>query len=363
MFVGLFCRQLANSSYPLIVVENEVLPDSFAPQADPEACKTKGEPFSAVCLQRGLKCAMIRDRATDPAPAAGQDCELQYFYPRRKPAFVSTFLRILACVAALAVVEAEAADQGVVVQHGNLTVPVESPPGGAFLERFTVEFDRRIDEQFADRFHPFTVMNWSIDLANNSSDHFREHAASAARNALSKSLVYSVREAAVDLPILAWLKERQGVLADFLRNSVDSVGEEAVAPLELSYRLVERSWWQRLSQSGHLQYGVRPFRTSPYAFLSTGIRDNDRLFLLGHVRYHYRNFAEHRFEVALSLPLDHGFAIDVGTSYQFGGHDEEEERLVVKLFKEFKRGGILHVGLGLEARQRPAFLAGIALPW
>jgi len=246
------------------------------------------------------------------------------------------------------------------IQHTNFTSPVEAPPGEAFLERFTVEFDRRIDEQFADRFHPFNVMNWSIELANNDSDHFREHAASAARNAFSKSIVYSVREAAVDLPILSWLKERQGVLADFLRNSVDSVGEEAVAPLELSYRPVERSWWQKVSQNGHLQYGMRPFRTSPYAFLSAGIKDHDRVFLLGHVRYHYRPFTEHRFEVALSVPLDHGFAIDVGTSYRFGGHDEEE-RLVVKLFKQFKRGGILHVGL--EARQHPAFFAGMALPW
>ncbi|HKS38802.1 MAG TPA: hypothetical protein VJW76_16525 [Verrucomicrobiae bacterium] len=267
---------------------------------------------------------------------------------------------MLACAAAVVIVEAQAADQRIVLQHNNFTTPIESPPGEAFLERFTLEFDRRIDEQFTDRFHPFTVMNWSIDLANNHSDHFRERAASAARNALSKSVVYSVREAAVDLPILAWLKERQGVLADFLRNSVDSVGEEAVAPLELSYRPVERSWWQTLSQNGHLQYGMRPFRTSPYAFLSAGIKDHDRVFLLGHVRYHYRPFSEHRFEVALSVPLDHGFAIDVGTSYQFGGRDEEE-RLVVKLFKEFKRGGILHVGL--EARQHPAFLAGIALPW
>jgi hypothetical protein len=257
-------------------------------------------------------------------------------------------------------VEAQAGDPGVVLQHSNFTAPVESPPGEAFLERFTVEFDRRIDEQFADRLHPFNVMSWNIELANNDSDYFRGRAASAARNALSKSVVYSVREAAVDLPILSWLKERQGVLADFLRNSVDSSEEEAVAPLELSYRLVERSWWQRLSENGHLQYGIRPFRTSPYAFLSTGIRDKDRLFLLGHVRYHYRPFAEHRFEVALSLPLDHGFAIDVGTSYQFGGRGEEE-KLVVKLFKEFKRGGILHVGL--EARQHQAFFAGIALPW
>ena len=203
-------------------------------------------------------------------------------------------------------------------------------------------------------------MNWSIELAGSDYEDFRERTTSAARHALSKSIVYGVREAAVDLPIMLWIKDRQGFLADFLRNSVDSVGEEAVAPLDVSYRLVERSWWKRLTESGQVSYGIRPFRTSPYTFLSLGIKDGDRLLLLGHVRYYYCHFADHRFEISLSVPLAHGFAIDLGTSYQFG-RNGEEERLVVKVSKELKAGGIVHVGL--EARERSAFFAGIAFPW
>jgi len=203
-------------------------------------------------------------------------------------------------------------------------------------------------------------MNWRIELPDNSYDHVNERATSAARDALSKSVVYGVREALVDLPIMLWLQERQGLLADFLRNSIDSVGEEEVAPLDVSYRLVERSWWKRLSENGGVHYGIRPFRTSPYAFLSLGLKDGDTLFLLRPVRYYYDPFVDHRFEIALSVPLKHGFAIDVGTSYQFGRHSEEKG-LAVKLFKEFKSGGILHVGL--EARERPVFFAGMALPW
>jgi len=250
--------------------------------------------------------------------------------------------------------------ESVQLQYSDPAPPVEAPPGEAFWEQFKIAFDRRVDERFADRLHPFAVMNWSIELADRSYEDFRERSTSAARHALSKSVVYGVREAAVDLPIMFWLKERQEFLADFLRNSVDDVGEEAVAPLDVSYRLVERSWWKRFVESGEVRYGIRPFTTSPYTFLSLGLRDGDRLFLLGHVRYHYRQFADHRFEIALSVPLAHGFAIDVGTSYQFGRHDEEE-RFVVKLFKEFKGGGIVHVGL--EAKLRPAFFAGIAVPW
>jgi hypothetical protein len=263
-------------------------------------------------------------------------------------------------VAAITAAGVHAAEQSIGLQHSNSVAFVESPPGEALLERFKVAFDRRVDELFADRFHPFNVMNWNMELADHNSDHLRDRAASAGRNALSKSVGDGFREAAVDLPIMLWLKERQSLLADFLRNSLDEVDEEEVAPLDVSYRVSERSWWQRLSESGTVRYGIRPLSESPYTFLSLGIKDGDALLLLAHVRYHYRHFAEHLFEIALSVPLAHGFAIDLGTSYQFGRHDAQES-LVVKLFKEFKGGGIMH--LGFEAQQHPALFAGIAFPW
>ena len=277
-----------------------------------------------------------------------------------KLAFVSRITRILSFVVAAVAVEVHATAQSVQLQYGSPVAPIESRPGEAFLQRFEVAFDRRVDEQFVDRFHPFNVMNWKIELANGGSDHVRDSAVGAMRGAFAKSVTYGVREATVDLPIMFWLKERQGLLADFLRNSVDSVAEEAVSPLDTSYRPVERSWWERVKESGKVRYGIRPFQTSPYSFLSLALKDGDTVFLLCHLRYYYRHFADHRFEIALSVPLARGLAVDVGSSYQFGQHPKEDG-LVVKLFKEFKSGGILHVGL--EAQEHPTFFAGIALPW
>ncbi len=267
---------------------------------------------------------------------------------------------MFSCLAAVLTVGVEAADQSIGLQYNNAAATIESPPAEAFWEHFRARFDDRVDELFADRLHPFNVMSWNMELADGNSDHVRERGASTVSHALSKSAVSGLREAAVDLPIMLWLKERQGLLADFLRNSLDEVGEEEVAPLDVSYRLVERSWWQRLSESGDVRYGIRPFRTNPYAFLSMGIRDGDTLLMLAHMRYHYDQFAEHLFEIALSLPLAHGFSIDLGTSYRLG-REGEQAGLVFKLFKELKSGGILHIGL--EARERSAFFAGIALPW
>src|SRR5207247_6780934 len=134
---------------------------------------------------------------------------------------------------------------------------------------------------------------------------------------------YGAREATVALPVLLWRNYRQGVLADFLRNSVDSVAEEDVAPLDLRYRPVERSWWRRLSESGGVHYGIRPFRTSPYTFVSLGIKQGDNLLALANVRYHYRNFADHRFWIALSVPLAQGIAFEVCSSYPFWRQSED----------------------------------------
>lgn len=77
------------------------------------------------------------------------------------------------------------------------------------------------------------------------------------------------------------------------------------------------------------------------------------------MRYHYCHFADHSFELAVSLPLVYGFSIDVGTSYQFGQHDEKKG-MVLKLFKEFKGAGIVHVGL--EVQERPGLFAGVSFP-
>ena len=274
---------------------------------------------------------------------------------------MSTLSGWLICVAAVLAVAAHASDQSVQLQYGDGSPrPLESPPGDTFRDRFSVAFDRRINEQFADQFHPFNVMGWAREWPNQDADYMRDRTTSVARNAFSKSAVYGLREATVDVPMLLWLDERQGILADFFRNSIGSVGEESVAPLDPSYRPAEQSWWKRLSEHNELRYGIRPFRANPYAFLSFVLKEGDTVSLLGHVRYHFVSFAEHRFEIALSVPLGRGLGLDVGTSYQFGRHGHEEG-LVVKLLKELKSGGILH--LSMEAREHPAVFAGMVLPW
>jgi hypothetical protein len=235
--------------------------------------------------------------------------------------------------------------------------PVEDLTG--FWERFQDALDQRMDEVYSDRLHPVSVLGWSVKRPGDSWAQWRERTDHGVESAFVKSVEYSLRDAAVVLPFIGGLASGEDSFGDLFLDSVDAVEEEAVSPLDPLYRPAERLWWKDLAQKRELRYGLRPFRPDPYAFVSLRVTEADRLLLLGHLRYYYRGFADHRFEVALSLPVANGLTVDVGTAYQFGQHDEQK-KLVVKLFKPLKQGGILHVGV--EVQKHPTLFAALSLP-
>lgn len=273
-------------------------------------------------------------------------------------------LSIRICFGLLAVVSTAHAwttNQLMQLEYRLPTIALEwsARPPLTFWERFESAFDKNSSTIFIDRFHPLSTMQWNLDVVDLEPEDFSERTGHTARQALARSIRVSAREAALHLPIVMWLEDRQGFLVDLLLNSMDAVEEESVSPLDPSYRVIEQSWWQRLSESKNLRFGLRPFRTSPYAFMSASIWNGDSLVMLAHVRYHYSHFADHRLEVALSFPLSHGLSLDVGTAYQFG-NDTEDKKIVVKISKQLGNGGIVHVGM--EAQDHPRLLAGISMP-
>jgi hypothetical protein len=241
--------------------------------------------------------------------------------------------------------------------HAQLKWADETPT--TFWERFEFATLRRAEEVFTDRFHSLNTLNWQMEMASRDADDFRDYATLQARRSLSRSITTGFREVAFDLPVVAWLKEHRGLFADLVLRAVDTSDEEAVSPLDPSYRLRERSWWRRLSESRDFRYGIRPFRTSPYAFVSGNVWRGDAHVVLAHVRYHYRQFAEHQFEFAFSVPLADGFAVDLGTAYHPAA-ETDQHRMVFRLTREFAAGGLLHVGF--EMRDEPRFLAGVTVP-
>jgi hypothetical protein len=266
-----------------------------------------------------------------------------------------------AWVTAVAAAGARAGDD-VRVESPVSTVIIVAPQKEAFdiVEGFKISFTRHVDEIFLAQFHPLNALNWNLKLGDGNPGPLRDRPNSAARQAFTKSVLYGIRETTVDLPVMVWLEERQDFFMGLLENSIGGVEEESVAPLSLSYQDTERSWWNSLAESG-LRYGIRPFRTDPYAYLGWRIKDRDKVLLLTNVRYHYVDFGDHSFEFALSVPFARGLSINFGTSYRFGRHDEEK-RVAVKISKVFKRGSIWHVGLDVREHESPGLFAGITIP-
>lgn len=247
------------------------------------------------------------------------------------------------------------------LEYRTPTIVIESP--GAvpvtFWECFEYEFENNSEHIFTDRFHSINTLGWYLELNDPTIETFGNRATRVAAGALSRSIVTSFREAAIDLPVMEWLDGQRSFVVDLVLDSL-ATEEEAVDPLNPAFRVMERSWWKRLSESRGFRYGVRPFQISPYAFASTGIWSGGSLLAMAHLRYHYRKFSEHQFEFALSVPLPHKISLDVGTAYQFG-QKVESKKLVLKISKQLRGGGIVHVGM--EAQERPKFLVGMSLPF
>jgi hypothetical protein len=278
------------------------------------------------------------------------------------------FRRYIAFVLALGttglVIEADAVEGEIDPHYGNFVLSAESPSPDLdlliFRERFDVAYVRNVNGIFADELHPLNVIKWNIDLKGTDfSDNLHDRITSKARSAFAKSIEYGIRDAAVEAPLLLWLDQHHSWFAELIRGSVGNVEEESLAPLDVAYRGGEQSWWKNMLRTGGTHYGLRPFSTSPYAYVSHAIKDSGKTVLLANVRYYYDRFSDHRFELSLSLPLAYGLAIDLGSAYEFRNHDDA--RFVIKLLKEFKGGGIAH--LGFEVRDYPELIAGISFRW
>ena len=259
---------------------------------------------------------------------------------------------------------AYAADQNSDPQRSSFAVSIEAPPKQPlyFWERFDTSFQSDVNDVFEDALSPQNAVKWNIELPGaDFSTRFYDQTTKAADQALLDSFKYSARDAIVGIPFGLWLDSRQGWFATLFRGSVDNVGEESLSPLNPSYSVVQQSWWKAMLRDGGTYYGIRPFSTSPYAYISHGIMDGGgKTVLLANVRYYYDHYSNHRFELSMSVPLAYGLSADVGTGIQFG-NQESNKTCAIQLIKEFKGHGTAH--LGFQMQQHPIILAGLTFAW
>lgn len=275
---------------------------------------------------------------------------------------MKTICRIVSCLAATFISLAQGATGNfdLMDEHAPVSIPDLRPePPPDLWGRFRHAFDLRAEEVFVDRLHPLKVMDLSLRHPGESWVQRVERVNGAVEKAFLKSVEYSLRDASLGIPLLGWIETSQDTLASFLVDSLDAVEEESVSPFDLSYGAAERSWWRNLSENRGLRFGLRPLSSSPYAYLGMRLQEAGRTLLLGNVRYYFKNFTDHRFELSFSIPMPAGVAIDLGTFYQFG-QNEIERRLVVKIFKPLRNGGVAH--MGVEVQRAPLVFAGLSIP-
>lgn len=277
---------------------------------------------------------------------------------------ITSISRALALIAAAAAIGARAANPDFNPQESDFAVSIETSPREPvyFWERFDTAFQSDVNDVFVDALSPLNAIRWNFNLpGRNVSQGFYDRTTSAADSALVDSIDYSTREAMVETPFVLWLDAHQGWFAELLRGSVDDVGEQSLSPLNASYRAVQQTWWRTLLQNGGTFYGIRPFSTSPYAYVSRGITDGGgNTVLLANVRYYYDHFSDHRIELSLSVPVAYGLSVDLGSAYRFGSN-ENNRSFAVQVLKEFNKHGIAH--LGFEVRERPIIIAGVTFTW
>ncbi len=114
----------------------------------------------------------------------------------------------------------------------------------------------------------------------------------------------SLRTAAASaLPLDLWQENWERGLGSFLAGTLGNPEEEHIQLRSSSYSAV-RSSWERANENAGIQWGIRPWRTSPYLyFLAHAGRLNGRRLLTIETRTGYALFGSFQIEGRLALQL------------------------------------------------------------
>jgi hypothetical protein len=189
----------------------------------------------------------------------------------------------------------------------------------------------------------------------------------------------SLRIAAMDaLPFELWQDYWQGRLAAFLAGSIGNPQEEHIDVTSISYSAV-RSTWERENEKAGIQWGYRPWRTSPYVYFlaHAGHLDGRSLITLeGRAGYTLLGSAQLAGRLTFQLPASFRLAaageVDPARA---GSRDPSARHLAVNLewaFPSHSAGseGACYVGFRsgvnngfVNLRQENLLVAGLSKRW
>jgi len=153
----------------------------------------------------------------------------------------------------------------------------------------------------------------------------------------------SLRTAALAaLPLDLWAEFWQRRLANFLSVSIGNPEEEHIELRSISYSEV-RSSWERANENGAIQWGFRPWTTSPYLyFLGHAGRLDGRPLVTVEGRAGYTLFGSAKLETRLTLQLPALFRLAAGAAIdpaRIGWTEVGATRVAVTLERVLASGG------------------------
>jgi hypothetical protein len=276
--------------------------------------------------------------------------------------------------------ETEALEQTnrIAIKYLEAEVRLERPvPSETLFPRFFEEVVSS-DSIVFDRFTgPASQLAWERKqylLGYEVADRFNTHGA----NLFATIALDSLRTAAAAaLPLDSWQESWERGIGSFLAGTVGNPEEEHVRLRSISYSAV-RSSWERATESAGIQWGLRPWRTSPYLyFMAHAGRMEGKPLVTVEARAGYTLFGSTQIEGRLSLQLPGSFRIAGGGAVnpaRLGVGDPEATRLSFTLERPLGSGrdprGVFFLGFrsGVNhtysnARQENLLLAGLSRPW
>jgi hypothetical protein len=167
---------------------------------------------------------------------------------------------------------------------------------------------------FLDRFGVQTMSRW-MWKADRDGYNIHEEYNSQGRNAFTRAGLDSLRETAVDiLPLDMW----QNWAGDLFRRSVGNTLEERTSMVSGEASAAETLWLFKqglMRRSWIRDYGLRPFRTTPYAYISFNLgRQGDAPIAILDLRAEYKLFGKDRVGARLTIPFTENYHFVVGAS-------------------------------------------------
>jgi len=192
---------------------------------------------------------------------------------------------------------------------------------------------RTFVSQSQDRFEQLVTRRWMSLFVHSSTFESvsPERIESIGKNALTKSVIQSGREILLEtslaLNIRDYLDDTLQGAGQFIMTSLGSVDEEEIETVSLDFQGTGYSWWNELRRGNRIRYGIRPFRTSPYAFMGLRLNDGaDGELLFANLRYYFYRFESHRVEALFTVPLVDKWNFNTGVAYSNADQDIEDGR-------------------------------------